>query len=140
MIGWKSIVPTVIIFTVAVNTPLMQVLAQSLSAENIAESAKKFVVQIDGNNGRGGSGFIVRKNAGRYTVLTNRHVVESSTQYTVTTSDRQQYTAQNIKFFGNVDLAEIEFVSNRDYKVAPLSTNIGHPSSSKVYSLPARRV
>jgi S1-C subfamily serine protease len=134
MIGWKSILPTVLMFTVAVNTPLMQVLAQSLSAENIEELANKFVVRIDGSNGGEGSGFIVRKNSGRYTVLTNHHVVKSSTRYTVTTSDGQKYIAQNIKVIGNVDLAEIEFVSNRDYTVAPLSTNVGYPSSRKVYA------
>jgi lipoprotein-anchoring transpeptidase ErfK/SrfK len=133
MIGWKSILPTFLICTVAVNIPLVQVLAQSLSVENIARLADKFVVQINGSNRVGGSGFIVRKNGGRYTVLTNHHVVESSTRYTVTMSDGQQYTVQNIKFLGNVDLAEIEFVSNRDYKVAPLSTNLGYSSGSKVY-------
>jgi lipoprotein-anchoring transpeptidase ErfK/SrfK len=132
MIGWKSILPELMIGTIAINIQIGQVVAQTLSQKDIAKSASKFVVRIDG--GGGGTGFITsRKNDGRYTVLTNKHVVESSIPYLVTTNDNRHYIAQNIRLLPNVDLAEIEFVSGRDYTIAPLSSAYIQGSTVYVY-------
>jgi WD40 repeat protein len=130
MIGWKSILPALMIGTIAINIPIVQVVAQTLSQENVAKSASKFVVRIDG--GGGGTGFIIGKNGNRYKVLTNKHVVESSIPYSVTTTDNQRHITQNIRPIPNVDLAEIEFISDKDYVIAPLSAD--YIQGSKVYA------
>jgi S1-C subfamily serine protease len=116
----------------AIFSPQARLVSQSLSTEDIANRADKFVVRIDG--GGGGTGFIVRKNGDRYTVLTCQHVVKQLARYTITTSDGQVYVARNIKPIQYVDLAEIEFVSSRTYEVAQISTNSKYARGRKVYA------
>jgi beta-lactamase class A len=133
MFRWKDSVSAVIIGVTTMNTFLLPVVAQPFTADVIAAKANKFVVRV-GGSGSAGSGFIIRKIDNRYTILTNRHVVKSSTQYTITTFDNQSYTAKEIRFINDIDLAEVDFESNRKYEVAPLSIDTSYSQGSKVYA------
>jgi S1-C subfamily serine protease len=129
MWNWNRFVPMVIVGTAASVAPLFPAIA--LEPEQIATQAAKFVVRIDGAGG--GTGFIVRKNGDRYTVLTNEHVVRSAASYTVSTSDgrRYQINSSQIRKLPGVDLAEVEFTSNNNYDIAELTNLPGSTSSGK---------
>jgi Trypsin-like peptidase domain/AMIN domain len=98
----------------------------ALTPPEIQAQMAQFVVKIDGvGEGNNGSGFIVKKNGNRYTVLTNEHVVRNSTRQTITTPDGKNYSfsAENIRTLPGIDLAEITFVSEEIYNIAKLSTS-----------------
>jgi hypothetical protein len=116
-------------------TVLIPIPSLALEPDAVKNLASKFVVKIEGSDG--GTGFIVRKNGSRYTVLTARHVVESSTNYSAITVDGKKHYIENAltRKFPTVDLAEIQFISNNEYGVAELNNTVVNPSSlQKVYS------
>jgi tetratricopeptide (TPR) repeat protein len=88
-----------------------------------------------------GSGIIIERQGDMYTLITNRHVVCGKTRncttppsaetYTLKLGDRQQYkvSAKSVKILGsNLDLAIVQFQSNRAYPVA----QVADPGSLKV--------
>lgn len=108
--------------------------AIALDPQEIASQAAKFVVKIDGSGG--GTGFIVRKNGNRYTVLTNEHVVRSVASYTIVTTDNRIYRidSNQIQKFSGVDLVEVQFTSTDNYSVAELSNSSTNSLGGKVYT------
>jgi tetratricopeptide (TPR) repeat protein len=88
-----------------------------------------------------GSGIIIDRQGDSYTLITNRHVVCGRTRncttpppgetYTLKLGDRQEYkvAAKSVKLLGNnLDLAIVQFRSNRAHPVAQFAT----PGSLKV--------
>jgi WD40 repeat protein len=137
MVGWKSTATTILMGTIAANVAIVQVVdAKALTAKEVYDSANQFVVKIDGDDG--GSGFIVRKNGNRYTVLTNDHVTKTSNKHTITTHDGKTYTSEGVRSFksaNGLDLAEIEFESDDRYQVAQLASQPDYSVGTKVYTV-----
>jgi peptidyl-prolyl cis-trans isomerase B (cyclophilin B) len=108
--------------------------AIALEPAAIQTKAAKFIVKIGGD--RGGTGFFVRKSNNRYTILTNRHVVENPADRIVTTSDGRQYNFSNtnLRSLPGLDLAEIEIESEVNYPVATLSNKSTISPGSLVYT------
>jgi tetratricopeptide (TPR) repeat protein len=91
--------------------------------------AEAVTVKIEQNN-KIGTGVIVHKQGKVYSLVTNRHVVcgsglcdqlPSGRQYRLSLSDGQkiQVSAKNIQLLGqDLDLAVIQFASNRSYPIA----------------------
>ena len=77
------------------------------SPSPIATQAKKFTVQINGENT--GSGTIIDHDKSKYTVLTSWHVVKYPGEYTITTFDNKKHKISAIKHLPDVDLALVEF-------------------------------
>jgi Tfp pilus assembly protein PilF len=88
-----------------------------------------------------GSGIIIKRQGDLYTLITNRHVAcgrkrecttpPAAETYTLKLGDRQEYkvAAKSVKILsGNLDLAMIQFRSNRAYPVA----QVAEPGSLKV--------
>ncbi|MDG2990615.1 trypsin-like peptidase domain-containing protein [Candidatus Synechococcus calcipolaris G9] len=97
---------------------------QAASVTEIARTAKTITVLIEGGSGHG-SGILLQRNSTTYTILTARHVVEKPGQYHVSTADGQRYSliTASIKPLPGVDLATVEFQSNRDYPLAQLGNS-----------------
>jgi serine protease Do len=95
-------------------------LVQALAPEEVNLRAKQIVVRIDGANV--GSGSIIERQGGNYTVLTNWHVMKNQGSYTVQTIDgrKHQVTTTSIKQLPGVDLAIFQFSSDQNYQTAEL--------------------
>jgi WD40 repeat protein len=119
---WNRSIPAAIIGTIISLFPISVAIA--LDPEQIVNKSAEFVVKIDGVNSQG-TGFIVRKNGNRYTVLTNEHVVRNVGDYTITTNTNGGRTyninSNQTRKLPGVDLAEIEFTTSDYYDVAELS-------------------
>ena len=96
-------------------TILQPLITLALTSDQIGRIATQVTVLITGNGS--GSGVIIRKNGNIYTVLTNFHVLDDSSNYQVTTHDKKKYQVTNIKRIQDLDLATFEFKSTRKYKV-----------------------
>lgn len=121
---------SIIGFTLVSNVLTLPISA--LEPSIIQSQSSKFIVKIGGD--AGGTGFFVRKNNNRYTILTNRHVVENSVDQIVTTSDGKLYNFSSIRPFPGLDLAEIEIESEVNYPVATLSNKSTISPGSLVYT------
>ena len=98
--------------------------ATAVSAVEVNQIAQEITVRIDSN--APGSGVILKRSGNKYTVLTAHHVVSKKTlNYKIVTPDGQSYDLDKskIKPLPNVDLALVEFTSNRNYKVAKLGNS-----------------
>jgi S1-C subfamily serine protease len=86
----------------------------------VSEIARQVSVRILTNSGSG-SGVIVERRGQSYTVLTNYHVVADSrdNRCTVLTTDGQTYSGvwQRSAEEGTLDLARLQFISSRSYRV-----------------------
>lgn len=93
----------------------------ALEPTQIYDLAKDMTVLVDGQNP--GSGVIIAKQGQTYYVLTAKHVVATEDEYEIVTSDRQRYTLNYslVKKLPNIDLALIQFSSDREYKLAQLT-------------------
>ena len=96
--------------------------APAQTSEQIRTIAREITVRIDSSNP--GSGVIIAKQGTTYYVATARHVVLTPDSYTVITHDGNKYPVNSvgIKKFADVDLAVVTFVSDRNYRVATIST------------------
>ena len=72
-----------------------------------------------------GSGVLVRRNAGRYYVLTNNHVVQDKERITVTLNDRRAFPAAVVGTDVHADLAVLAIDANGDLPVAVLGDSDG---------------
>ena len=95
--------------------------AMALSPVEIQRIAKQTTIQITGCDF--GSGVIIRKDGGTYTVLTVAHAVKKSGCEIVAPDDNKYQVAQVKPFPNNVDLAVFTFTSNKTYPVAKLIDN-----------------
>lgn len=101
----------------------------------IATKAKKFTVQINGENT--GSGTIIERNQDKYTVLTSWHVVKYPGEYSITTVDKKKHKIAKIKNLPDVDLALVEFTgkskNNQPYQVAEFGDSKTITSGDHLY-------
>jgi tetratricopeptide (TPR) repeat protein len=131
--------------TALVATPYHWVSA--LPAPTISQIAKKITVKITATDSEGnaayGSGVIIKRQGGTYTLLSARHVLSKNLRnYKVKTSDNREYAIdpQKIRAFAkNIDLAVVEFNSPTTYPVVELgsSSTIVEGSSIFVAGFPA---
>ena len=108
--------------------------AVALPANKISQLAKKFTVLVHSESP--GTGVILSKKDSTYTVLTAAHVVEySDYEYTVHTPDETKYPVQfkTVKKLPGIDLAILEFRSNRNYPTAQLADSDDTVEGSPVY-------
>jgi tetratricopeptide (TPR) repeat protein len=126
---------------VGTTVALVRPVAAAISVSEVEAIAKAVVVEIKlQQNGSVGSGVILRRNGDLYTLVTNTHVVcgnqlcsklPSEESYSLGLADGQQYRvrASSIRLLGSdLDLAIIQFRSNRNYAVAKLAA----PGSLKI--------
>lgn len=128
---------TAVVASVVISKPVM-----AKTAREVAKIAVPTTVQIDNtlNTDSGGSGVIIAKEGNLYTVLTANHVVVSRAQeYTIMTSKGTEYLAipESIQGFQDADLgpdlAIVQFKSDQEYAVAPLSNSDEATIGSGVY-------
>ena len=72
-----------------------------------------------------GSGVLVRRDAGRYYVLTNNHVVQDKERITVTLNDRRAFPAEVVGTDVHADLAVLAIDANGGLPVAVLGDSDG---------------
>jgi WD40 repeat protein len=76
-----------------------------------------------------------KKNGNVYTVLTNAHVLNRLGSYKILAPDGQSYPLLPRRVFpANVDLAEAEFTSDRDYQISELGDSQTVEVGSNVYT------
>ncbi|HEY9650564.1 MAG TPA: serine protease [Coleofasciculaceae cyanobacterium] len=96
--------------------------AMALTGEQVNDIAREVTVLIAGNQGHG-SGVIVSQSGDTYYVLTAEHVVSSQDEYKIITPDQKAYKLSNIKPLPGVDLAVVEFTSDKKYQTAKLGNS-----------------
>jgi tetratricopeptide (TPR) repeat protein len=132
---------------VGTTVALVQPVAVAKSASEIESIARAITVEIKlKQNGSVGSGVIIDKKGDLYTLVTNRHVVcgKSNCQntpegevYSLGLVDGQKYRVKKsaIKLLGSdVDLAIIQFRSNRNYVVAKVAASESLKAEDDVYT------
>jgi Trypsin-like peptidase domain len=87
--------------------------------------ARGITVKVDTGDSSG-SGTLLQHRGRTYTVLTNKHVLESGKKYYIQTADGHSYPAYPLKgvTFGTDDLGVLTFESRRRYTVATLQTHL----------------
>ena len=122
----KYFLPTIFsAATIALVQPYVAV-AQTAIQPDIQAIAQKFTVKVN-PDGQWGSGAIVAKNGNVYYVLTARHVINdirSGEELWLITHDNKDHkvNVDAIKLLpNNIDLALIQFTSNKAYPVATIS-------------------
>lgn len=98
--------------------------AQALTGEEVNNIAREVTVLIKSDKGHG-SGVIVAKDSKTYYVLTALHVVSKKDDYKIITHEKQAYQLDygKVKRLSGVDLAVVEFSSDKDYKPAKLANS-----------------
>ena len=96
----------------------------ALTGREVNNVAREITVLFQSKQGSHGSGFIIARNGNTYSVLTAYHVVSRQGEYALTTPDKQAYAVDysKIQKLPNVDLAVVEFTSDKNYQVAKLGT------------------
>lgn len=109
---------------VAATIPLVQTVATAKSSVEVAETARTITVLITTPSSQGqGSGVILQREGGVYTVLTAAHVVKNKVNYKITTPDDKQYeviSSSIVSAPGDIDLAVIKFKATTKYPTAKL--------------------
>jgi tetratricopeptide (TPR) repeat protein len=116
----NRLIPILIGTTAAI---LMPYAARAIALPQIEQIARGITVLIDGLNP--GSGVIVAREGNRYVVLTAKHVVATEDEYTLVAPDGQRYPLdyRRVRPLPGVDLALLEFESDRNYTVAALANS-----------------
>lgn len=114
-------------------------LAIALTLQEIQVIAEEITVKIDGAGT--GSGVIFDRQGNKYFVLTCRHVFYNDKsnefqagQYEIQTSDGNRYPIYNRKEIPGLDLAVVEFESNKNYRIAKLGDSDKIIGSAIVYA------
>ena len=107
----------------------LEQVAAPLSEEELRKLAESITVKVLAKNGAG-SGTLIGKQKGVYTVLTNQHVLTPGPPYSIQTPDGKTHTASVVKKadFQGKDLVLLEFRAEEEYAVAAL----GHRRSFAV--------
>jgi tetratricopeptide (TPR) repeat protein len=135
---------------VGTTVALVQPVAAAKSAAEVEVIAKAVTVEIKlKNKGSNGSGIIIQKQGDLYILVTNRHIIcgkgdcskiPVNEVFTLKLPDGQGYKVPNgsVKLLGSkdntVDLAIIQFRSNRNYAVAKLATSGSLETGDEVYT------
>jgi len=111
-----------------------------------SEIANQVTVRVLGEN-LSGSGVIIAKKAETYTVLTNRHVVDTSgehkkclesknIEYYILTTDEQKHSAKWLcqVNFADLDLALVEFSSPNSYRVVQWGNSESLQPGDRLYA------
>ncbi|WP_373541408.1 trypsin-like peptidase domain-containing protein [Chamaesiphon sp.] len=98
--------------------------ARALPGTQVNDIAREVTVLIRGEQGQG-SGVIIQKSGNTYSVLTAYHVVRQKDNFRLVTADKQAHKidAGKIRRVAGVDLAVVEFTSDKNYSVAKMSTS-----------------
>jgi tetratricopeptide (TPR) repeat protein len=104
------------IFLISYTVPAM-----ALSPVEVQRIAKQTTVRIKGCDS--GSGVIIRKTGNVYAVLTAAHATRATGCQVVTGDDNEYAVTEVTPFIDSVDLATIEFKSNKNYQVAKYIDN-----------------
>ncbi len=132
--NYKYTIPAALIgVSIALVQP--QVAKAICSNSQVDATAEKITVLIDSQEP--GSGVIIKKEGNTYTVLTAYHVVKNRNfKYTIVTPDEQRYPLnyQTVKQLSNkIDLAVVQFTSDKDYQVAKLGNSDTLTRRTNVY-------
>lgn len=94
------------------------------SNTEVAKIAQDITVLIDGKQGSG-SGVLIRKEDKTYTILTTSRVVEKKSEYIIITPDAEHHKIQSkdIKKLPDLDLALLQFTSDKNYSVAKVGNS-----------------
>ncbi|MFN6568614.1 tetratricopeptide repeat protein [Dendronalium sp. ChiSLP03b] len=95
--------------------------ALSLTPVEVNNIAQTVTVRIDGDGI--GSGVIFERKGETYFVLTNRHVVSKDGRYEIHTQDGGKYPVYYSKELPGLDLAVLQFNSNKSYPIANLGNS-----------------
>ncbi|MBD2563125.1 MULTISPECIES: serine protease [Nostoc] len=95
--------------------------ALSLTPVEVNNIAQTVTVRIDGDGV--GSGVIFERKGETYFVLTNRHVVSRDGRYEIHTQDGGKYPVYYSKELPGLDLAVLQFNSNKSYPIANLGNS-----------------
>jgi serine protease Do len=97
--------------------------ARALPGTQVNDIAREVTVLIRGDSGHG-SGVIIQKNGNTYSVLTAEHVVRQKDEFKLVAADKQAYAidSSKIRRIAGVDLAIVEFTSDKNYTVAKIGT------------------
>ncbi|BAZ37836.1 tetratricopeptide TPR_2 repeat protein [Calothrix sp. NIES-4101] len=96
-------------------------IAFGLTPQEVNSIAKEFTVLIGGDGV--GSGVIYDKKGNTYYVVTNQHVVASDGRYEIQTPNGDKYPVYRSREIPGLDLAILEFNSNKNYRVAPIGNS-----------------
>ncbi len=109
--------------------------AGAKTSVEIAQTARAITVSISDGDSQG-SGVILQRQGGIYTILTAAHVVRAKSNYKITTPDDRQYEVIDSSIRpapGNVDLAIVKFKSKTNYPTAKLGNSNIIKSGMDVY-------
>jgi tetratricopeptide (TPR) repeat protein len=142
MVGVSLLCPALVIFAPQSALSLPAGIVAAVNPVEISKMAKPLVVLIE-TEGENGSGVLIAKANGRYTILTAAHVLaDRQKTYRITTSNdgtQHQLIKSSIQSFPNsVDLATVEFASSNSYNIAKIgnSDNAAEGSSAFVAGYP----
>ncbi len=93
-------------------------LAVALTSAEVSDKAKAFTVAINGDVP--GTGVIFEQKGHTYSVITNRHVVPKEGRYDIQTFDGRRYPVVRSQELPGVDLAVLQFTSDKNYRLANL--------------------
>ncbi len=96
--------------------------AIALTGTEVNDIAREVTVLCVGTQEQHGSGVIIAKDENTYYVLTANHVVTLEDDYKLVTPDKQAYAIEHEKIepLPGVDLAVVQFTSDKEYQVANL--------------------
>jgi WD40 repeat protein len=107
--------------------------SQTVDEQAIAAIAKESTVVINGQNP--GSGVIISRKGNTYYVLTAKHVVATEDEYEIVASDGTKYPLNysTVKKIPEIDLALIQFTSDKNYLVAQVGDSDKATEGNSVY-------
>jgi tetratricopeptide (TPR) repeat protein len=123
---------------IGTNTVMLQPLAVAKSTVEVGRIAKAITVEIKQvGTDKVGSGILLQKQSGVYTVLTAGHVVlDSGEVFTLKTSDGKvhQMIAGSVRSSGsNIDLAVLKFRSSNNYSLTKIGTSNSLEIGTQIY-------
>ena len=106
---------------------------QTVDEQAIAAIARASTVVVNGQNP--GSGVIISKDGNTYYVLTAKHVVATQDEYEIVTSDGTKYPLNysTVKKIPDIDLALVQFTSDKNYLVAQVGDSDKVTEGNSVY-------
>jgi len=118
IVNTSAIFGTLSVF--ALSIPVYAVSGQN--PKQVQQIAREITVKINAKSP--GSGVIIAKQGNTYYVATAKHVLPGPQQYTITTHDGASYPVNltAIQRAAKDDLAIASFVSDRNYRIATIST------------------
>jgi hypothetical protein len=121
-----------IILIFSILLALLPVIAHALSYDQVSQIAKDTIVLIDGCTS--GSGVIYERKDNVYSILTAKHVVSQPNGCFVITPDKiRQRINPNIIPVSGIDLAVVQFTSNKNYKLAEFGNSVALTPGKTVY-------